>query len=173
MKLSKEETIQFIAFLQEREIQIAQYAKTSFSMFNGRHTRDCTPLVKKVVAYIKEHTPEEAYSNGLYFLQETTRNCNYKKMPQIAYVEDLQEYLDATIADAQQRQELLECIVHGKYKTAYAQKRHPEVSENLHQWALANKDKMLTRERWQTLFAFEFQFWLDEQPRYRHLMPKL
>ena len=61
---SREEVIDFIAFLKDREVTIVPRTKTYHSMFNRRQTYDCTDVVERIAKSIKRRSPEDSYAKA-------------------------------------------------------------------------------------------------------------
>ncbi|MCF0143076.1 MAG: hypothetical protein HUJ75_06840 [Parasporobacterium sp.] len=93
MQLTKEEPLSFIEFLSQREITIVPFTRTKFSFFNGRHTIDSTDEVRRMAEFVKTHSPEESYRQGLSLIKEYEPNCNHTLMPELVYREGLEEYM--------------------------------------------------------------------------------
>ncbi|MCF0136698.1 MAG: hypothetical protein HUJ69_09830 [Lachnospiraceae bacterium] len=165
MYLSKADLLSFFEFLSQREITIVPFTRTHFSIFNGRHTTDCTDEVRKLAEYIKSHAPEDCYRKGVRQMSRYETNCNHKFMPELIYLEDLEEYLAGLFEDEKRREYFLNIICNGGYKQYLREKGKPEkFSEEFDLWARAYRP-IPNRLCWPAYFPFDFEFWLD---KYRH-----
>lgn len=154
--MTKQETLQFLEYLRTKEnVVVDEYITRGMFI---RHL-DRTPFLLKVLTVIKKcENAEIAYQKAAITICENQVNCLHKLFPQIAYAEDLDEYLVClNIADADRKKYVLSAVG-GTYKTQIRKRKLEPLEGALHLYMKASR-YLPSREFFSRRFKTEYENW--------------